>query len=245
MTQEPIRLCVWSGPRNISTALMYSFAQRLDTTVYDEPLYAHYLVNSAARSYHPGAEEIIAVMVSDGEKVVNELILGPQPTPVAFFKQMTHHLLALDRSFMAHTVNVVLTRHPRDMLPSYAERVSAPTLADVGYKMHLELVEYLRSLGQEPPVLDSAATLRNPRGVLEKLCARIGIAFDEAMLAWPAGAREEDGIWARYWYRSVHHSTGFQPYRPKTDPVPTHLEPMLAECLPYYEELARYAITAE
>ena len=244
MATEPIRLCVWSGPRNISTALMYSFAQRSDTTVYDEPLYAHYLVNTGAKAYHPGADEIIATMENDGEKVVADIILGSQPTSVVFFKQMTHHLVNLDKSFMRRTVNVMLTRHPRDMLPSYAEQVSQPTLADVGYKMHLELVDYLRSLGQEPPVLDSKATLDNPRGVLEKLCDRIGIAFEDSMLSWPAGARPEDGIWAPYWYAGVHRSTGFQAYKPKTDPFPTHLEPLYDECLPYYDALASEAITA-
>lgn len=242
MSDDPVRLCVWSGPRNISTALMYSFAQRADTTVYDEPLYAHYLVNTGAREYHPGADDIIATMENDGEKVVADIILGPQPTPVAFFKQMTHHLVELDQSFMSRTVNVLLTRHPRDMLPSYAEQVSDPTLADVGYKMHLDLLEYLQSLGQEPPVLDARATLEDPRGVLEKLCGHVGISFDEAMLSWPAGARPEDGIWAEYWYAGVHRSTGFQPYEPKTEPFPERLEALFDECMPYYDALARVAI---
>jgi hypothetical protein len=224
---------------------MYSFAQRVDTSVYDEPLYAHYLASTVAKEYHPGADDIIATMENDGEKVVADVILGPQPTPVAFFKQMTHHLGNLDQSFMSKTVNVMLTRHPRDMLPSYAEQVDKPTLRDVGYKMHLDLVEYLQSLGQEPAVLDSEATLHNPRGVLEKLCERIGIPFDEAMLSWPAGARPEDGIWAEYWYESVHRSTGFQPYRPKTEPFPEHLKPLFDECMPYYVALAKEAITAE
>ncbi|MFQ6006263.1 MAG: sulfotransferase family protein [Woeseia sp.] len=242
MTDEAKRLCIWSGPRNISTALMYSFAQRADTTVYDEPLYAHYLVNTEARDYHPGADEIIATMENDGEKVVADVILGPQPTPIAFFKQMTHHLVGLDQSFMSRTVNVMLTRHPRDMLPSYAEHVGGPTLGDVGYKMHLDLVEYLRALGQEPPVLDARVTLENPRGVLEKLCGRIGIPFDEAMLSWPAGPRPEDGIWAEYWYAGVHRSEGFRPYEPKTDPFPDHLKALFDECMPYYDALAREAI---
>jgi hypothetical protein len=244
VAEEPIRICVWSGPRNISTALMYSFAQRADTTVYDEPLYAHYLSHTNARDYHPGADDIIATMENDGEKVVTDIILGPQATPVAFFKQMTHHLVDLDQSFMKQTVNVMLTRHPRDMLPSYAEQVSKPTLRDVGYKMHLDLVEYLQSLGQDPAVLDSEATLRNPRGVLEKLCEHIGIPFDEAMLSWPAGARPEDGIWAEYWYAGVHRSSGFQPYKPKTAPFPEHLKPLFDECMPYYVALAKDAITA-
>ena len=224
---------------------MYSFAQREDTSVYDEPLYAHYLASTVAKEYHPGADDIIATMENDGEKVVADVILGPQPTPVAFFKQMTHHLGNLDQSFMSKTVNVMLTRHPRDMLPSYAEQVDKPTLRDVGYKMHLDLVEYLQSLGQEPAVLDSEATLHNPRGVLEKLCERIGIPFDEAMLSWPAGARPEDGIWAEYWYESVHRSTGFQPYKPKTEFFPEHLKPLFDECMPYYVALAKEAITAE
>jgi hypothetical protein len=245
VAENPIRLCVWSGPRNISTALMYSFAQRADTTVYDEPLYAHYLINSKAKDYHPGAKDIIAAMENDGEKVVADIILGPQQTPVAFFKQMTHHLVKLDRAFMQQTVNVMLTRHPRDMLPSYAEQVGKPTLSDVGYKMQLDLVEHLRSLGQEPPVLDSEATLMNPRGVLEKLCNRVGIAFDIAMLSWPAEARPEDGIWAKYWYAGVHHSTGFRPYEPKSEPFPDHLKPLLEECMPYYHALAKQAITGD
>ena len=245
MVEDPIRLCVWSGPRNISTALMYSFAQRADTTVYDEPLYAHYLVNSDAKDYHPGAGEIIAAMENDGEKVVADIILGPQPTPIAFFKQMTHHLIKLDQAFMKQTINVILTRHPRDMLPSYAEQVNEPTLTDVGYKIHLDLVEYLRSLGQEPAVLDSEKTLKNPRGVLEKLCSRIGIPFDVAMLSWPAGGRPEDGIWAQYWYTRVHSSTGFQTYKPKKEIFPEYLNSLLEECMPYYEVLARQAITVD
>ena len=240
---EVTRICVWSGPRNISTALMYSFAQRADTTVYDEPLYAHYLARSPARAYHPGAEEVLATMENDGDQVVRNIILGPQPTPVAFFKQMTHHLYELDQTFMAQTVNVILTRDPLEMLPSYAKNVAQPTLYDVGYAKHGELLTYLRSLGQEPPVLDARLTLLNPDGVLSQLCERIGIPFDEAMLAWPAGPRPFDGAWAPYWYASVHRSTGFQPYQPKTEPFPDHLRPLLAECQPYYEELAALALT--
>lgn len=245
MGNDCVRICLWSGPRNISTALMYAFAQRPDTRVYDEPLYAHYLVRTPARDYHPGADDIIATMENDGALVVRDLILGNDAAPVLFFKHMTHHLVDLDWSFLDQTVNVILTRDPLEMLPSYAQQVAQPTLRDVGYARHLELLAYLRARGQEPPVLDSRQTLLNPRGVLRALCARIGIAFDERMLAWPAGARPEDGIWARYWYDSVHRSTGFQPYRPKTTPFPDHLRPLLAECRPLYAQLAELAISAE
>lgn len=238
------RICLWSGPRNISTALMYSFAQRPDTTVFDEPLYAHYLSKTPAREYHPGADRVIAEMENDGEVVVRDLILGPHPTPVVFFKHMAHHLYKLDWNFLDRTVNVLLTRDPREMLPSYAAVVETPTLQDVGYAHHVELLEYLRSRGQDPPVLDSKQVLLNPHKVLAELCARIGIPFREEMLVWKAGPRPEDGSWAQYWYASVHRSTGFTPYRPKTAPFPEQLEPLLAECRPYYEQLRTRAIKA-
>jgi hypothetical protein len=239
------RICVWSGPRNISTALMYSFAQRQDTTVVDEPLYAHYLLNTPARRYHPGAGEVLADQENDGEKVVQDVILGDYDTPVVFFKQMTHHLVELDWGFLDKTLNVLLTRDPRDMLPSYVKNVEQPTLKDTGYADLVTLLDYLRDRGQTPPVLESKQVLLNPRRVLARLCDQLEIPFDEAMLSWRTGPRTEDGIWAKYWYHSVHRSTGFQPYRPKTDPFPEQLKPLLHSCMPYYERLAELAITAE
>ncbi len=238
------RICLWSGPRNISTAMMYSFAQRSDCKVFDEPLYAHYLANSDARYYHPGAEEVLATMENDGEKVVQDLILGASDAPVLFFKQMTHHLMDLDWRFMANTVNIILTRDPKEMLPSYAKQIQQPMLHDVGYALHLELLDYLQELGQTPAVLDSKQTLLNPHGVLSQLCQQIGIPFEEAMLTWPAGARPEDGSWAQYWYHALHRSTGFQPYRPKEADFPEELRPLLNQCQPYYKKLAALAIQA-
>lgn len=238
------RINVWSGPRNISTALMYSFAQRPDTTVFDEPLYGYYLAHYPAREYHPGAEETIATMENDGTKVIRETILGDHDTPVVFFKNMTHHLPGLDWSFMEKTVNVLLTRDPVDMLPSFAKNVDMPSMVDVGYKAHIELLDYLRSIGQDPPILDSKQVLLNPRKVLTELCNKIGIHFDDNMLSWQAGPRPEDGSWATYWYASVHKSTGFMAYKPKTEPFPKRLRPLLEECQPYYEQLAALAIQA-
>jgi hypothetical protein len=238
------RICLWSGPRNMSTALMYSFAQRTDCKVFDEPLYAHYLSKTPAREYHPGAEEVIATMQNDGEKVVRDLILGDFDKPVIFFKHMTHHLVNLDLGFLSKTVNVLLTRDPVDMLPSYAAQVEKPNLQDVGYKQHIELLNYLQSIGQNPPVLDSKQVLLNPKKVLSALCERIGIPFDDAMLKWKAGARPEDGSWAKHWYKSVHESTGFGKYVQKSEPFPESLKPLLEECRPYYEQLNAMAIKA-
>ena len=237
-----VRINLWSGPRNVSTALMYSFAQRRDTTAVDEPLYGHYLRVSDA--VHPGMDEVMADMNCDGEGIVRDLVLGRCATPVLFMKQMAHHLVALDRSFLAQTVNVLLIRDPVQMLPSLAKNLSLPTLRDTGLAIQSELYQQLLDLGQQPPVLDSKQLLLDPPGVLRQLCLQLGIPFDDQMLQWPAGARPEDGIWAKYWYKSVHQSTGFEPYRTKTEPFPPKLLPLLAACRPHYEKLAAVAIPA-
>lgn len=237
-----VRICLWSGPRNISTALMYSFAQRPDTTVVDEPLYAHYLRVTAAAGYHPGADEVLGSMDPDGERVVRELILGHHPTPVVFFKQMTHHLVGLDLGFLDRTANVILTRHPLDMLRSYSRVVETPTLTDTGYPQSVALFDRLVGRGRRPVVLEARATLENPEAVLGRLCERIGIGFDPAMLSWEAGPRPEDGVWAPHWYASVHASTGFGPPTSSAEPLPDELLPLFEECLPFYERLAEEAL---
>jgi hypothetical protein len=238
-----LRINVWSGPRNVSTALMYSFAQRADTRVVDEPLYAHYL--RVTRAGHPGREDVLASQVQDGERVVRDLILGPSDRPILFFKQMAHHLVDLDRAFLARCANVLLTRDPEEMLPSLARTLKAPVLRDTGYAVQSELVRELRALGQDPPVLVASELLKDPRRVLGVLCDRIGIAFDSAMLSWRPGARPEDGVWAPHWYANVHRSRGFEPPRRSTEPFPDALRALLAECRPHYETLAARAIRAD
>jgi len=244
MKEDCIRICLWSGPRNISTALMYAFAQRSDTRVFDEPLYAHYLSKTKARHYHPGADEVLATMENNGQKVVQELILGDHETPVVFFKNMAHHLVDLDWGFLESVVNVILTRDPQEVLPSFVKQVPQPALRDVGYEQQLALLNYLLARGHKPLVLDARKTLSDPRRMLTQLCARIGIPFEETMLSWQAGPRVEDGIWAKYWYHNLHRSTGFQPYQPKTASFPDYLQPLLAECQPYYEQLIELALAA-
>jgi hypothetical protein len=243
MTHERIetrRICLWSGPRNVSTALMYSFAQRDDTRVIDEPLYAHYLRVSGAE--HPGRDEVLAAMDADGPRVVRDIILGPCHWPVLFMKQMAHHLVDLDWDFLRFTANVLLIRDPREMLPSLARNLPRPTLADTGLAVQVELLDRLREWGQTPPVLDARELLLDPPGVVRELCERLGLAFDERMLSWPAGPRPEDGVWAKHWYDALHRSTGFQPYREKTEPFPPHLLPLLEACRPYYDRLYASAI---
>ncbi len=235
-------ICLWSGPRNVSTALMYSFAQRDDIRVVDEPLYGHYLRVTAAP--HPGREEVIAAMDCDGNAVMQDLLAQQQQTSQQLFvKHMAHHLVDIDLDFLRHTSNVFLIRDPREMLPSLIIQVPAARLDDTGLKRQWQLYAGLIDAGQQPAVVDSRELLLDPAGVLEALCRHLGLAFTTAMLSWPAGPREEDGVWAPHWYHAVHKSTGFAAYVPKRD-FPDHLEPLLAECQPWYERLYARAIRA-
>ncbi|WP_296313261.1 sulfotransferase family protein [Winogradskyella sp. UBA3174] len=236
------RICLWSGPRNISTALMYSFAQRDDTKVFDEPLYAYYLkYHPEAHAYHPGAQDILNTMENNGDNVV-KMMLEENEKPVLFFKHMTHHLLDLNRDFMKEMINIILTRDPEDMLPSFDKVIKNPTIDDVGYKLHLDLINYFKNEKISFSVLDSKKVLSNPEEVLKKLCAFIDIPFSKKMLKWSPQKINEDGIWAEYWYNNVHKSKGFLTYKPKEDKFPEHLIPLLEKSTPYYKQLLAYAL---
>lgn len=235
---EPI--CLWSGPRNVSTALMYSFAQRNNVRVLDEPLYGHYL--RVTGTDHPGRDEVLAVMNQDGDAVMRDLLAAQRADPAhrLFLKHMAHHLVDLDLGFLAHTTNLILVRDPREMLPSLTVQMPHAQLTDTGLKRAWELLADLRAQGQSPVVLDSRELLLDPAGVLAELCARLDLEFDDAMLHWEAGPRPEDGVWARHWYHALHKSTGWSPYVPKTH-FPEHLGDLLDECRPWYEKLYAHA----
>jgi hypothetical protein len=236
------RLCLWSGPRNVSTALLYSFAQRPDARVLDEPLYAHYLRVSGAD--HPGRDEVLRSMGNDGAKVVRDVVLGPCDRPLLFQKHMAHHLVELDRAFLAKTTNVLLVRDPAEVVLTLRKQIARPALRDVGLKAQVELLQELRAHGQEPPVLDAKELLLDPEGVLRELCRRVAVPWDAAMLSWPAGPKPCDGVWARHWYQNVHRSTGFETWKPKLEPVPAELQPLIDECRPWYGKLRAAAIEA-
>jgi hypothetical protein len=237
-------ICLWSGPRNVSTALMYSFAQRDDVRVIDEPLYGHYLRVSGAE--HPGGDDVMAAMNCDGDEVVRELLDMQirEPDRRLFMKHMAHHLVDIDLAFLAETKNVLLVRDPREMLPSLTIQVPQAGLADTGLRMQWELYEQFLALGEQPAVLDSRELLLDPESVLRQLCRHLDLPFEPAMLHWEAGPRPEDGVWAPHWYHAVHESTGFAPYSPKNS-FPEQLEALLAECKPWYERLYAQAIRAD
>ena len=242
---SPLRLAMWSGPRNISTAMMRSFENRPDTAVVDEPLYAHFLHHTGID--HPGAAEVIAADETDWHAVTDRL-LGPVPgdKPVYYQKHMGQHLLPhIDRAWIASLTNCFLIRDPREVITSFIKVVERPTAEELGLPQQLELFEAERArTGRTPPVIDSRDVLENPRGVLSNLCDALGIPFDEAMLAWPPGPRETDGVWAPYWYDSVHKSTGFGTYTPKPDTVPDDLQEVYETCQRCYEALAPHRIRA-
>lgn len=235
---DVVRVAMWSGPRNLSTAMMRSFGSRVDCSVVDEPLYAVYL--AATGLDHPGRDEVLAGQSSDWRVVVDELVSGAVGTPVRYQKHMTHHLLPdVDRSRLSGLRHAFLLRHPERVLTSYAKVRDEPTLEDLGLPQQVELHERFGG-----PVVDASDVLFDPAGMLESLCAAVGIGWDPAMLAWAPGPRATDGVWARHWYAGVEASTGFAPTSPgSTDPLPHRLRPLLERCLPYYETLAAHRLT--
>jgi hypothetical protein len=221
---------------------MYSFAQRPDTRVVDEPLYGHFL--RVTGTIHPGRDEVLANVECDGDKVMRELLEEtPDSPPVLFMKQMAHHLVELDESFLEKTNNIFLVRDPEQMLPSLTIQLPDAGLEDTGLRRQWELYEQLLAASQHPAIIDSRELLLDPQGVLAALCDHLDIPFCDDMLTWEPGPREEDGIWAPHWYHAVHKSTGFSAYKHKTG-FPDRLRPLLAECAPWYDKLYAHAIRA-
>ena len=225
---------MWSGPRTVSTAMMRAWENRPDTVVFDEPLYAFYL--SSTGLDHPGRDEVIASQPTSWVAVLSSLADDPLPSgaTIGYAKHMTHHVLpSVDLSAFAPFRHAFLIRDPRSLLASYARVRSAPTLSDLGLRQQARLFAEFGG-----PVIDSSDLLAAPEAALRALCAALGVPFSASMLAWPAGPRSSDGVWAPHWYDSVRRSTGFAPARPgppaALDPA---LEPLLADCLPYYEKL--------
>lgn len=233
-----LRIAMWSGPRNISTAMMRAFENRADCAVSDEPLYAHYL--AATGIDHPMAEAVIASQPTDWREVVRDLA-GPAPGGAAVWyqKHMTHHMIpAVGRDWFPALRHAFLIRDPREMAASYGAKREGATPADLGAELQAELYdEVVRRTGREPPVVDAADVLTDPRRLLGLLCAALEIPFDEAMLAWPAGRRESDGVWGEHWYASVRASTGFRAPRATETALTPDLAAVADACMPYYERL--------
>ena len=235
---------MWSGPRNISTAMMRAWGNRPDTAVIDEPFYPYYLERTGKK--HPGATEIIAHGETDWRKIVASLTKGPIPSGkrIFFQKQMTHHLLPeIDRDWMVDLTNCFLIRDPREVILSYIKKNPDPELEDLGFVQQCEVFDFVRErTNSVPPVVDAKEILENPEQNLRLLCEAIGVEFDKAMLSWPPGLRETDGIWAKHWYDAVARSTSFEPYKPREGDVPESLREIYKRCKECYEQLFKHRL---
>lgn len=240
----PVRIAMWSGPRNVSTALMRSFGNRPDTHVVDEPLYPQYLFETG--NDHPGFDDIVAECEIDWKKVVATLT-GPLPAgkTLHYQKHMAHHLLFhIERDWMEDLRHAFLIRDPKEMLISLDKVTPDPELKDTGLTQQVEIFEAVQErTGTAPPVIDTRDLLEHPEPMLRKLCEALDVAFLPEMLSWPPGPRDTDGIWAPHWYASVEASTGFAPYRAKGEELPERLAEVHRECLEPYGKLHAARLT--
>ena len=231
-----------SGPRNISTALMYSFGNRSDFDIVDEPMYAVYL--SKHNVDHPGRHEIISSMDSDLE-LVKQKVLVPKNKKHLFIKNMAHHFIGVDHSFIYAYHNIVLIRNPKQLITSFAKVIPEPTMQDIGLAKTFELYTQLKEHSTHPTiVLDSNEILKNPRKVLGAVCSVLDVPFSEDMIQWEAGPRDADGVWAKYWYKNVHLTTGFSKQRKIERTLPDYLEPLYEEAKTHYNFLFEKSIKA-
>lgn len=236
-------IAMWSGPRNLSTAMMYSFGARADFDVMDEPFYAAYLAETGLA--HPMREAVLASQPQDAAEVARSLT-APHGKHV-YQKHMCQHMLqSVPRDWMKSVTNVFLIRHPARVIASFGAKYEGFGLADIGFSQQLELYEACRATGQRPVVIDSADIRDAPEPMLRALCAAIGVPFDPAMLAWPQGGHPADGAWAPHWYGAVHRSTGFSgPEGPLPALETEAQQQLLAAALPIYELLSQHKLKAD
>lgn len=231
-----------SGPRNISTALMYSFAQREDTLVLDEPFYGNYL--SRFDVDHPGKEEIIASMLLNVDDILNDINEKTSTGKTVFIKNMAHHLIEMDLDFLRNMTNVFLIRNPKQLIASFAQVIPNPTIQDIGVKRQTELYDFIKTFQPKVPVVDSSEVLKNPKKVLSALCEKINLTFTEKMLHWDPNKSVVDVPWAKYWYANVQKSSGFEKQPTSTRELPIHCEPLYLEAKTLYEKMYQHSLKA-
>ncbi len=232
-----MRIAMWSGPRNLSTAMMYSFGHRSDFAVVDEPFYAAYLTQTGLM--HPMRDEVIASQSTDPQTVVSELLDSiPAEKPHFYQKHMCQHMLPdIPRDWISRVKNVFLLRHPARVIASFSKKYPDLTLADIGFTQQTELFDQLTASGQTPIVIDSHDIRENPEAMLRTLCDALELPWDKAMLSWDAGGHPADGVWAKVWYDAVHRSTGFAGPEGPLPEVDDHHRSLLEAAMPHHERL--------
>ena len=241
----PLRIAMWSGPRNISTAMMRAWENREDTAVIDEPFYAHYL--QATGVNHPGREDVLRSQRTDAAEVA-AMLTGPVPhdKPIWYQKHMTQHVLPdMPLDWLDDVTNCFLIRDPEAVVASFTIQRPDAAAWELGFEQQARLFDHVCDhLGRAPPVLDAADVLKDPRGTLGALCAKLGIPFSDRMLSWPPGPRDSDGVWAPHWYAAVERSTGFAPYRERGKQLSAFQRHLAEHCQPHYQRLAHYRLSA-
>jgi len=241
--RDGLRIAMWSGPRNISTAMMRAWGNRTDTAVVDEPFYAHYLVETGVN--HPGRDDVIAAQENDAAKVATTLT-GPIPggKTIWYQKHMTQHMLpGMPLNWLDRVTNCFLIRDPERVAASFTIQRPDAAAWELGFEQQARLFDHVCDrLGHAPPVIDAADVLKDPRGILGALCVRLGIPFTDRMLHWPPGPRASDGVWAPHWYAAVERSTGFAPYRSHSDKLTAFQQRLADQCRPHYEKLATFLL---
>ncbi|MFT6045644.1 MAG: hypothetical protein ACI9WC_001345 [Arenicella sp.] len=242
-----VRIAMWSGPRNISTAMMRCWEGRADTAVIDEPFYAAYL--TATGTVHPMQAEVLASQSSDWAEVIKHSLESDLAAGqcIQYQKHMTQHMVAdLDHDWFSSLRHAFLIRSPEQVVASYGVKRESVTADDIGFAKQKELYDSVVSiLGYKPPVVDARDVLDKPKIVLQKLCHALGVSFDLNMLSWPAGPRDSDGAWAPHWYQNVEKSTGFAPYQVKQIELSKQQQRVADESRPYYEEMYKQRIVAD
>lgn len=238
-----LRIAMWSGPRNLSTAMMRSFGSRSDTFVSDEPFYGCFLQDGGA--HHPMREEVMAAMDCDWRSVMASLRGDtPNGAPIWYQKHMWHHMVGpIGYEDFEGFTHAFLIRQPERMIASYLRKRESAAFEDFGLERQAEFFDREADrLGRAPPVIDVRDVLANPQAVLSSLCQALAIPWERAMLAWEPGPRSTDGPWAPHWYGAVEASTGFGP--PETDVVelPDEAQRLADRCRPYYERLAGHRL---
>ncbi|MAP95869.1 MAG: sulfotransferase family protein [Ponticaulis sp.] len=237
-----MRIAMWSGPRNLSTAMMRSFGTRSDTFCVDEPFYGVYLNETGLK--HPMREEILARHPTSAASIIHDLAYKKFEKPVFYQKHMTHHMIApIPRDWFDRVRSAFLIRHPARVLASYAKKAETVSLADIGFVQQAEIFDRVcDQTGKTPVVIDSDDILRKPKKKLKKLCEALDIPFTTEMLSWQAGPKPEDGAWAEHWYDSVNASTGFGDPPGDVPELSGNYHGILAQALPIYERLSEHKI---
>ncbi|MDJ0826353.1 MAG: HAD family hydrolase [Rhodobacter sp.] len=232
-----MRIAMWSGPRNLSTAMMYAFAQRPDCVVWDEPFYAAYL--AATGLDHPMREQVIAAGDVSPEAVITRCIgAAPGGKRVFYQKHMAQHMRApIRRDWLGEVTSVFLIRHPARVIASYAAKRENPSFDDLGFGQQAELVRQVRAMGRTPIVIDSADIRSDPRDALQRLCFALNLEFHSVMLGWPMGPKPYDGVWATHWYGAVHRSTGFAEAEGALPAVDSAFSALYSRAMEVYEAL--------